>query len=175
MFRLRSNCSVMFVLPCELVELMLVEPRDRCELLFERQRHGRSHRLRARARQACIHLDGRKVDGGQVADRQHLIGHGAEDENPQHQERGRDRSPDEDSREVHGVTFWVSSPLTLMWAPGTRRRCPSVTTVSPACSPVLDHRLGGAGSRDLDDTELDRLVWLDDERVWTLLRRLNRR
>ncbi len=26
MFRLRSNCSVMFVLPCELVELMLVSP-----------------------------------------------------------------------------------------------------------------------------------------------------
>src|SRR4029450_1460036 len=39
--------------------------------------------------------------------------------------------------------------------------------------PVLDHRLRGAGSRDLDDTELDRLVFLYDERVWTLLRSLN--
>ena len=137
MFRLRSNCSVMFVLPCELVELIEVEPGDRRELLFERQRHRRRHRFRARAGQARVHLDGGEVDGRQVADRQLLIGHRAEDDDAQHDQRRRDRPLDEESREVHGVTFWVSSPLTLMWLPGTRRSWPSVTTVSPACSPFL--------------------------------------
>ena len=54
MLRLRSNCSVMFVLPCVLVEFIDVEAGDRRELLFERQRHGRRHRLRARAGQTGI-------------------------------------------------------------------------------------------------------------------------
>ncbi len=50
----------------------LGEPRDAPEAPLERRRHGRGHRLRARARQRRAHLDGREVDPRQRRDRQRV-------------------------------------------------------------------------------------------------------
>ena len=44
---------------------------------------------------------------------------------------------DEERGEVHDVGFAASAPLTLMRLPGTSRRWPSVTTVSPGARPSL--------------------------------------
>jgi hypothetical protein len=55
-FRLRSNCSVTFVLPSELVALIEVGRHDHREPFFKRQRH-RRHRSDSRPR-ACADPDG---------------------------------------------------------------------------------------------------------------------
>ncbi len=115
------------------------QARNRRELLFERQRHGRRHRLGIRTGQAGLYLDGGKVDNRQVADRQQPVRHRAEHQNTQHDERRRDRTLDEERGEVHGSTFWLAAPgpdLMLTLVPGTRRSWPSVTTVSSGFRPL---------------------------------------
>ena len=99
--RLRSNCSVMLVLPCELRRADRRDAGDRRELLLERRRHRRGHRLRARAGQAGVHLDRGEVDGRQVADRQQPVAHDAEDQDREHEQRRRDGPANEGFREVH--------------------------------------------------------------------------
>ena len=96
----------MFVLPCWLDELMLVSPAMRRELLLERQRHCRRHRLGARAGQARLHLDGGEVDGRQVATPaacRYAIAPNTR--MPSMMQRRRDRPLDEELRKVHGVTL----------------------------------------------------------------------
>src|SRR5205823_4184838 len=101
--------------------------------------------LGAAARQARVHRDDRVVDVGQVAHRQQAVADDAEQQDPDHHQRGRDRTADEDLGEVH---CRVPPPLapppaapppasrTSTFAPGPIRNCPSVTTVSPGLRPL---------------------------------------
>ena len=114
-----------------------VQPGDGGELLFERQRDRRRHGLRARAGEAGAHLDGGEVHRRQIADRQQPVRHRAEHDDPQHDEGGRDRAFDKQGSDVHDVVFWPAAFLTLTRLPGTSRRWPSVTTVSPLVRPLL--------------------------------------
>jgi len=82
-----------------------VEARYRGKLLFERQRHGRRHRFRARAGKTSVDLNRGKVNRRQVADRQEPIRHHAEYQDPQHDERRGNRSFDEECREVHDAAL----------------------------------------------------------------------
>ena len=113
-----------------------VEAGDGRKLLLQRQRDGRGHRFGAGPGQAGPHLDRREVHRRQVAHRQQAVGHHPEHGDAQHQQGGGDRPLDEQLGNVHDPAFaspaarWVTRP------PGTSRRCPSVTTVSPASSPV---------------------------------------
>src|SRR6185436_18767907 len=86
---------------------------DGGELLFERQRHRRGQRFRARARQAGVDLDGGEVDRRQIADRQLLVRHQAEDDDAEHDQRRRDRALDEESGNVHRVVSPPGPDLTL--------------------------------------------------------------
>ena len=79
MLRLRSNCSVMLVLPWRVARADRGHARDRRELLFERRGDRRGHRLRACAGQVRVDLNGRDSRGRQVADRQQTVAHDAED------------------------------------------------------------------------------------------------
>lgn len=72
----------------------LVERRDRGELLLERCRDRRGHRVRAGAGIVDRYDDRWKVDPRQGRHRQEAIGADAEDEHPQHQQRGRDWAAD---------------------------------------------------------------------------------
>ena len=70
MLRDRSNCSVIDVVPMPDERGHLVERRDRGELLFERRRDRRRHRLRAGAGIAGGHRDRREIDVRQRRHRQ---------------------------------------------------------------------------------------------------------
>ena len=103
------------------------QPGDGRELLLERQRHRRGHRLRAGARQrrAARGWSGSRRSAGRrpaAADRPCT----PNTRMPEHQQRGRDRPPDEDRREIHDATFASAAgsfwPSTLIRAPGTSRR-----------------------------------------------------
>ena len=80
----------------------LVERGDRGELLFERRRHRRGHRVGAGAGVVDRHHDGREVDIGQRRHRQQPVGADAEHQDPQHQQGGGDRPADKGFRDVHG-------------------------------------------------------------------------
>ena len=106
-----------------------VDAGDRQELLLHRRGDRRGHRLRTGAGQRGLDLDGREVDVGQVAHRQQPEAHDAEEEDRRHQQRGEDRTADEEVGAHAGF-------LTSTFAPGTSRSCPSVTTRSPGLSPL---------------------------------------
>ena len=112
-----------------------VQAGDGRELLFERQRDGRGHRLRTGAWQVRLHLNGGEVHGREVAHRELLIRQQPEHDDAQHDQRGGDRALDEKGGDVHDVAFAPGPDLTLIRLPGMSRRCPSVTTVSPTVSP----------------------------------------
>ncbi len=127
------------------------------------------HRVGVGARAATArHRDRREVDVGQVADRQQPVGHAAEEQDAAHDERGHDGAADEELGDVHVLRAprRRAPPLTSTLAPGTRRSWPSVTTVSPAREPVVDH---GLASRRMRATLTGRSstvpVGLDDEHV----------
>src|SRR5204862_8073203 len=63
--------------------------------------------------------------------------HRAAHEDAEHDQRRRDRSFDEQLGHVHEATLPAPADLMLTRRPGTSRSCPSVTTVSPGCSPSL--------------------------------------
>ena len=89
----RSNCSVMFVVPWEAGWLMLmaVRPAMVANCFSSGERQGGSDRPRACARKRRAHLDRGVVNGWQIAHREQAIGHDAEHEDAQHDERRRDR------------------------------------------------------------------------------------
>ena len=86
----------MFVLPWRAGRVDRVDAGDGRELLLERRRDRRRHRLRARARQAGADLDGREVDGRQVADRQLPVPAMPKIRIAEHDQRRRDRPLDEE-------------------------------------------------------------------------------
>ena len=65
---------------------------DGGELVLERRGDGCGHGVRAGAGSGRRDRDGREVDVGQGRDRQHRVGGGAEDQQPHHHQRGRDRA-----------------------------------------------------------------------------------
>ncbi len=78
-----------------------VQAGDRRELLLERRRHRRRHRLRAGAGQTGGHLNRGEIDVRQIADGQGTIAEDAEEQDRQHQQAGHDRPADEEFREIH--------------------------------------------------------------------------
>ncbi len=112
----------------------VVQARDRRELALERSRHRGGHRLGRRSGQRRGNLDRREVHARKVRDGEQPVGHQAEDEDARHHERRRDGAADEELGEVHD--FFASAVRTSIFAPGERRNWPSVTTVSPAESPL---------------------------------------
>src|SRR6185295_19416432 len=117
----------------------LVHPGDRRELLFERRRHGGRHGLRARAREARVHLDRGEIDVREIAHRQQAVGHQSEHQDAQHDECRHDGPPDEQPRDVHLSPSMAragsAEPFTSTGAPFTSRTWPSVTTSSPGRTP----------------------------------------
>src|SRR5262249_14932994 len=91
---------------------------------------GGGHGFRSGAGKLRGDQDRRKVDVGQIAHRQTLIGHEPEEQDGAHAQRGEDRAADEECG-----THDDLGALTSTRDPGTRRSCPSVTTRSPAPSP----------------------------------------
>ena len=79
------------------------------------------------------------------------------------------------SANVHDPAFAPLTSRTLTWLPGTSRRCPSVTTESPASSPCLITVSAPASARDRDRPQLDGLVRFDDVHVVAVRPRLNGR
>ena len=105
MLRLRSNCSVMSVPPCVLVELMLVRPAIAANCFSSGSATDEAIVSGlAPGSDACTRMVG-KVHARQIGDRQLLVGEDAEHQDAQHQQRRRDRPPDEDRREIHGAAF----------------------------------------------------------------------
>src|SRR5262249_16186422 len=100
--------------------------------------YGRSHGVRAGAGQGSAHLNGGKVDVGQIAHRQQPIREDPEQQDRSHDQGGRNR-PSYEELCVHvsalpslfpGYLLLISTLL-----PGVRRSWPSVTTRCPGCSP----------------------------------------
>ncbi len=116
----------MSVPPCVLVELMLVRPAivANCFSSGSATDEAIVSGL-APGSAACTRMVG-KVDARQIGDRQLQVGHDAEDDDAQHQQRGGDRAPDEDRRKIHDATFESAAgsfcPLTVTRLPGTSRR-----------------------------------------------------
>ena len=96
MLRLRLNCSVIEVEPCELVELIESIPAMPENCLLQGRRDGCGHGFRIRARQTCVHVDRGIVDCGEIADRQRSIANEAEQNYSDHHQRRRDRTIDEE-------------------------------------------------------------------------------
>ena len=98
-----------------------VDAGDGGELFFERRGDRRGHRLRARAGQRGVHLDGGKVHVRQIADGQEAIGEDAEDEDRRHDQRGHDRTFNEELRNAHcpPPAVPVAASLELMPLPTT--------------------------------------------------------
>ena len=71
------------------------------ELPFERRRYRRRHDVGTRAGIKRDDLNRRIVDFGQRRHRQLLIGHKSGEQNPDHQQRCRDRPPDEGLGDIH--------------------------------------------------------------------------
>src|SRR5262249_18394912 len=112
---------------------------DRRELFLERRGDRSRHRRRVRARQRGRDLNRRIVDRRQIAHGQRSIAHDAEDDDRELDEGRRDRTANEQRREIHGrVPRAASAPAVLIWilAPGVSPSCPSVTTRSPTLSPL---------------------------------------
>ena len=79
----------------------LGQPRDTAELALERSCHRRSHRLRTRAGQGRLHLDGRELDLRQRRNRQQPKRDSAGQREREGQQCGCDRLPYENFRDAH--------------------------------------------------------------------------
>src|ERR1700674_5938503 len=117
------------------------------ELQLEWRRHRRRHGLRIGPRQLRGDLQRRIIDVGQRRHRQKPVGDQAPDQQPDHQQGGRDRPLDERRGNVHGIgACWAlcaaassaAWPCRIVtWVPGCSLYCPSTTTCSFAVSPEL--------------------------------------
>jgi hypothetical protein len=74
-------------------------------LAFQRACHRRRHRRRIAAGEAGLNLNGREVDGRQVAHRQYAIGYDAEERDGRHEQARGDRALDEPFRNIHSITI----------------------------------------------------------------------
>ncbi len=84
----------------------LGQARQRGELLLERRRHRRGHRVRAGARVVDRYRDRREIDFRQSGNRQKVISADAENQNAEHQQRRRDRPPDKRFGNAHRRLLW---------------------------------------------------------------------
>src|SRR5262249_50331098 len=100
----------------------LVQPRELSELPFEGGRHRGGHDLGRRAGVEGHDLDRRVVDLRQRGDGELLEPDRSGDEQPGHQERGRDRPEDEGARRAHAL----------------RRRSGYARSLRPAGAPASD-------------------------------------
>src|SRR5439155_25222281 len=102
--------------------------------------------LGAGAGQLRRHLDRRKIDLRQWGHRKERVGRCTDQQDPGHQQRGRNRPRDKAARNAHLVSFarrgataggqpLAAALFTATRAPGCRRYCPAVTTLSPAAIP----------------------------------------
>ena len=135
MFRLRSNCSVMLVLPCVLVELMALRPAivANCFSSGSATDEATVSGL-APGRLAPTWMVGKSTVGRSLTGSCRYDSD-AEHDDAQHDQRRRDRAFDEEGGDIHGVVFAPGPDLTLTRLPGMSRSCPSVTTVSPGVNP----------------------------------------
>ena len=163
----------MLVLPCELVELTESRPAIVANCFSSGSATAEAIVSGLAPGRLALHLNGGEVDRRQIADRQQLIRHHAEDADAQHDERRRNRPLDEELGEIHDPAFAPLASRMLTRLPGTSRRWPSVTTVSPAVESLLDHRLGAGEPRDGDRPQLHGLVRLDDVDVVAVRTRLD--
>ena len=168
MLRFKSNCSVMLVLPCELVELIDVRPAIAENCFSSGSATAVAIVSGLAPGSAGIDLNGRKVDGRQVADRQLPVGHHAEHQDAQHDERRRDRPLDEERRQVHGCTFEPSAAgpvLILTRVPGNQPQLAVGHDDLVRLQAALDdRRLGHLCARPRRSADR-RSVRLDDEDV----------
>src|SRR5262249_5092035 len=117
-----------------------IDAGDGRKLPLQRGSNRRCHRVRVGPGQTGRYRYGREVYIGQVADRQQAIAHDPEQEYPHHDQRGHYRPSDEQLGYTHWAVSLVMALAVLFListrAPGNRRSWPSVTTVSPATSPL---------------------------------------
>ena len=144
----------------------LAQARHLAELLFQRCGDGRRDDLGTRAWVKRLHLNGRVGHFGKRGQRQLQIGDGADDQDRNHQQRGRDRTQDEYARGVHaGVAAGAATDviagairfIVMVWvvlAVGARRARPAsgvaqyrapVRSPAPAdpAAPPARRRAGG--------------------------------
>src|SRR5262249_18199120 len=109
---------------------------DGGELALERGRDARCHGLRARAGDGGDYLNRRVIDAGQRGDGQRAKRDEAEQQNGEAHQRRHYGALDEERGEIHdSPSSGFFCPTSDTFAPGMRRRCPSVTTVSPGATP----------------------------------------
>src|SRR5581483_2134688 len=136
----------------------LVQARHLAELPLERRGDRRGDDVGARAGIERDDLDRRVVDLGQRRRRQHPVGDDPREQHRDHQQRGRDRPQDEQTRRVHPPPLrppppfrpsrpsppplrgaspagGAARPATSTLAPSRSLSAPSVTTTSPGLTP----------------------------------------
>ena len=152
-----------------------LQPGNRGELLLERQRDRRGHRIGARAGQRGAHLNGGEVDRRQIADRELLIGERSEHEDAEHQQDRRDRARDEDRGEIHDPAFsaFVADRHLGAWGE------PEVAVGDDHLvwlQPFRHDCFAADRSPDLDGTQFGALIPLiTTNTYWTILPGLNGR
>src|SRR5262249_10830558 len=111
-------------------------------LPFERRGPCRRHRFRTRSRKICLHQNGRIINVRQIAHGQIAIADQPKQENTGHDQPRHYRPPGEQFRDTHETllpSLRAACSPPCVWAvtgePSFNRNCPSVTTVSPACTP----------------------------------------
>src|SRR5208337_2022660 len=115
----------------------LGKPGHLSELPLERGRYRRRHHVRTRARIKRHDLDGRIVHLRQCRHRQLPVGDEAGQHQSDHQQRSCNRPEYERSRKTHGVLAGgIAAVCTLTCEPCCSLSTPSVTTLSPAASPL---------------------------------------
>src|SRR5262249_17794367 len=93
------------------------------------------HHLGARARVERKDLDRRVVHLGKGRDGELGVRSEPHEEEPRHEQRGRDRPQDEGPGRAH--FFWPSRVPTSTFVPSWSWSCPSTTTVSRSCPPAV--------------------------------------
>ena len=121
MLRSSVNCSVICELPKLDTERHLRERRHLAELALERRGHRRGHRLGARAGELRRDHDGRVVDLRQRRDRQLAVADDAREQQADHQQRRRDRPPDERLGDAHGAPRAHARRCAVGCGPGRAR------------------------------------------------------
>ena len=105
MSRLRSNCSVIWLMPNELDDVIVCKRRDLAELPLQRRGHQRGDGVGVGARQLGGDLDGRKIDLRQRGNRQPPVTEPAAQHHRDAKQRGGDRPVDEGRGDAHCCGF----------------------------------------------------------------------
>src|SRR6185437_14928864 len=95
------------------------------------------HGFRTRAGHGGVYGNRGVIHAGQRGHRQVAERHASEQEDGEAQQHRHDRALDENLREVHSAPVLILVASTgFTDAPGKSRNWPSVTTVSPGCTPL---------------------------------------